>query len=231
MADNNIEDLKAPLLAAVGAADLALATVNEILLNLRERAELAGDRVEDRRAALTRLQERLPRSADDIRDRLSTDELRRAAEEFFDDATETYNNLVERGEAALERIKGQPELREAADRVEGYVDQAVELTQEALGSVSAQTRAVGERAAKLVGVDGCRAANQSVGWCLLDQLVNRSTQPLGSNREATVLGEALRVAERGDVLARSLAAKLSALGYRLRSRRIKQLGTALTYLS
>jgi len=153
MADNNIEDLKAPLLAAVGAADLALATVNEILLNLRERAELAGDRVEDRRAALTRLQERLPRSADDIRDRLSTDELRRAAEEFFDDATETYNNLVERGEAALERIKGQPELREAADRVEGYVDQAVELTQEALGSVSAQTRAVGERAAKLVGVD------------------------------------------------------------------------------
>ena len=153
MADNNIEDLKAPLLAAVGAADLALATVNEILLNLRERAELAGDRVEDRRAALTRLQERLPRSADDIRDRLSADELRRAAEEFFDDATETYNNLVERGEAALERIKGQPELREAADRVEGYVDQAVELTQEALGSVSAQTRAVGERAAKLVGVD------------------------------------------------------------------------------
>ena len=153
MADNNIEDLKAPLLAAVGAADLALATVNEILLNLRERAELAGDRVEDRRAALTRLQERLPRSADDIRDRLSADELRLAAEEFFDDATETYNNLVERGEAALERIKGQPELREAADRVEGYVDQAVELTQEALGSVSAQTRAVGERAAKLVGVD------------------------------------------------------------------------------
>ena len=33
MAENNptIEDLKAPLLAAVGAADLALATVNEIL--------------------------------------------------------------------------------------------------------------------------------------------------------------------------------------------------------
>jgi heparin binding hemagglutinin HbhA len=153
MADNNIEDLKAPLLAAVGAADLALATVNEILLNLRERAEFAGDRVEDRRAALTRLQERLPRSADDLRDRLSTDELRRAAEEFLGDATETYNTLIERGEAAIERLMGQPDFKEAAGRVEGYVDQAVELTQEALGSVSAQTRAVGERAAKLVGVD------------------------------------------------------------------------------
>ena len=155
MAENNptIEDLKAPLLAAVGAADLALATVNEILGTLRERAELAGDRMDDRRAALTRLQEELPKRREELRERLSTEELRKAADEFFADATQTYNTLVERGEAALERLKGQPEFREAAGRVETYVDQAVELTQEALGNVSAQTRAVGERAAKLVGVE------------------------------------------------------------------------------
>jgi heparin binding hemagglutinin HbhA len=155
MAENNptIEDLKAPLLAAVGAADLALATVNEILITLRERAELAGDRMDDRRAALTRLQEELPKRTEELRGRLTSEELRKAAEEFLADATETYNTLVERGEAALERLKGQPEFKEAADRVEGYVEQAVELTQEALGNVSAQTRAVGERAAKLVGVE------------------------------------------------------------------------------
>ena len=151
--ENTVEDLKAPLLAAVGAADLALATVNEILNTLRERAEVAGDRMDDRRAALTRLQEELPKR---------TEELRKAADEFLSDATTTYNSLVERGEAALERLMGQPELREAADKVEGYVDQAVdkvegyvdqavELTQDALGNVSAQTKAVGERAAKLVG--------------------------------------------------------------------------------
>jgi heparin binding hemagglutinin HbhA len=155
MAENNptIEDLKAPLLAAVGAADLALATANEILGSLRERAELAGDRMDDRRAALTRLQEELPKRREELREKLSTEELRKAADEFFADATQTYNTLVERGEAALERLKGQPEFREAAERVEGYVDQAVELTQEALGNVAAQTRAVGERAAKLVGVE------------------------------------------------------------------------------
>ena len=146
-----VEDLKAPLLAAVGAADLALATVNEILTNLRERAEVAGDKMDDRRAALTRLQENLPKRTEELRGKLSTEELRKAAEEFFTDATETYNSLVARGEAALERIKGQTEFKEAAGRVEGYVEQAVELTQEALGNVSAQTRAVGERAAKLVG--------------------------------------------------------------------------------
>ena len=150
---NTVEELKAPLLAAVGAADLALATVNEILSNLRDRAEVAGDRMDDRRAALTRLQEKLPRRSEDLRGKLTTEELRKAAEEFLDDATETYNSLVVRGEAALERLMGQQDFKEAADRVEGYVDQDVKLTQEALGSVSAQTRAVGERAAKLVGVD------------------------------------------------------------------------------
>jgi heparin binding hemagglutinin HbhA len=151
--ENTIEDLKTPLLAAVGAADLALATVNEIVTTLRERAEFAGDRMDDRRAALTRLQEELPKRTEELRGRLSTEELRKAADDFLVDATETYNSLVARGEAALERLKGQPEFKDAADRVEGYVDQAVELTQEALGNVSAQTRAVGERAAKLVGVE------------------------------------------------------------------------------
>ena len=159
MAENNptIEDLKAPLLAAVGAADLALATANTILAGLRERAELAGDRMDDRRAALTKLQEDLPRRTEELREelreRLTTEELRRAAEDFYADATQTYNTLVERGEMALARIMGAAELREVADSVAGYVDQAVELSQEALGNVSAQTRAVGERAAKLVGVE------------------------------------------------------------------------------
>jgi len=160
--NNNIEDLKAPLLAAVGAADLALATVNEILVSLRDRAEdartEASTRVEERRAALTKLQEDLPKRTEELRGKLTTEELRKAAEGFVEDATATYNSLVERGEAALERLRSQPEFKDAAARAEGYVDQAVELTQEALGNVSSQTRAVGERAAKLVGVDLPQAA-------------------------------------------------------------------------
>ena len=158
MAENpTIEDLKAPLLAAVGAADLALATVNEILASLRERAgdarTEAAERVEERRAALTKLQEDLPQRAEELRGKLSSEELRKAADNFVEDATATYNSLVERGEAALERLRNTPDFKDAAAQVEGYVDQAVELTQEALGNVSSQTRAVGERAAKLVGVE------------------------------------------------------------------------------
>ena len=81
------------------------------------------------------------------------DELRKAAEGYLEAATSRYNELVERGEAALERLRSQSGLEDASARAEGYVDQAVELTQEALGTVATQTRAVGERAAKLVGIE------------------------------------------------------------------------------
>ncbi|HEX7826496.1 MAG TPA: heparin-binding hemagglutinin [Mycobacterium sp.] len=160
MAEKNqptIEDLKTPLLAAVGAADLALATVNEIVVTLRERAEeAAGEakaRGEERRARLTKLQEELPTQIGELREKLSTDELRKAAEGYADAATTQYNKLVERGEEALARLRSQPAIEEAASRVESVTDQAVELTQDALGTVASQTRAVGERAAKLVGVE------------------------------------------------------------------------------
>lgn len=168
MAEKNqptIDDLKAPLLAAVGAADLALATVNEIVAALRERAEEARTdaeaRVDEARANLTKLQEELPGQVTEIRERLNSDELRKAAEGYAESATATYNRLVERGEAALERLRSQPGLEEAASRVESVTDQAVELTQDALGTVATQTRAVGERAAKLVGVELPKKAEQA----------------------------------------------------------------------
>src|SRR5277367_1361267 len=160
MADKNnpsIDDLKAPLLAALGAADLALATVNDLLLELRERAEETRtdtrSRVEESRARLTKLQEDLPEQLRDLRDRFTADELRSAAEGYVEAATSRYAELVERGEAALERLRSQSGIDDASARAEGYVDQAVELTQEALGTVASQTRAVGERAAKLVGIE------------------------------------------------------------------------------
>ncbi|MCV7219966.1 heparin-binding hemagglutinin [Mycolicibacterium elephantis] len=152
-----VDDLKAPLLAAVGAADLALERVNEIVATLRERAgdarSDARTTFEERRERISKLQEELPSQFEELRERLSSDELRKLAETYADAAQSTYNKLVERGEVALERLRSQPGLSDAAERVEGYTDQAVELTQEALGNVAAQTRAVGERAAKLVGVE------------------------------------------------------------------------------
>ena len=158
MAENsNIDDLRAPLLAALGAADLALATVNDLITTLRDRAEETRSetrtRVEERRARLSKLQEDLPEQFTELRERFTPEELRKAAEGYLEAATNRYNDLVERGEAALERLRSQRPFEDASARAEGYVDQAVELTQDALGTVASQTRAVGERAAKLVGIE------------------------------------------------------------------------------
>ncbi|HET9874656.1 MAG TPA: heparin-binding hemagglutinin [Mycobacterium sp.] len=158
MAENpTIDELRAPLLAAIGAADLALATMTDLVTNLRERAgearEDASSRVEESRARLTRLQEDLPDQFAELRERFTGDELRKAAEGYVDAATNRYNDLVQRGEAALERLRSQSRLEDASARGQDYVEQAVELTQEALGNVASQTRAVGERAAKLVGIE------------------------------------------------------------------------------
>ena len=158
MAENTtIDDLKAPLLAALGAADLALATVNDLLAELRERAEETRtdtrSRVEESRARLTKLQEDLPEQLRELRERFTADELRSAAEGYVEAATSRYNDLVERGEVALERLRSQAGFDDASARARESVDQAVELTQEALGTVASQTRAVGERAAKLVGIE------------------------------------------------------------------------------
>jgi heparin binding hemagglutinin HbhA len=155
--NQNIEDLRAPLLAALGAADLALATVNDLIVNLRERAEETRtetrSRVEERRARLSKLQEDLPEQLTELRERFTPEELRKAAEGYVEAATSRYNELVERGEAALDRLRSQRPFEDASARAQASVDQAVELTQEALGTVASQTRAVGERAAKLVGIE------------------------------------------------------------------------------
>ena len=86
-----IDDLRDPFLAAVGAVDLALEQLNEIIDALRERTEEArsdaSTRAEEARARLTKRRE-------ELRERLSGEELRNA-----------YQSLVERGEAVLERLR------------------------------------------------------------------------------------------------------------------------------
>src|ERR1700758_1756465 len=116
--NTSTEDLRAPLLAALGAADLALATVNDLLANLRERAEETRSetrsRVEERRARLSKLQEDLPEQLTELRERFTTEELRKAAEGYLDAATNRYNELVERGEIALERLRSQRPFEDAS---------------------------------------------------------------------------------------------------------------------
>jgi heparin binding hemagglutinin HbhA len=177
-----VDDLKAPLFAAVGAADLALERVNEIVAALRERAEEARtdatEAVEETRGRIAKLQD-LPElaqeRAQELRGRLSGDELRRAAEGYREQATELYNTLIERGEAALERLRNQPGFEERRAQAEKRFSETVELTQEALGNVASQTRAVGERAAALIGRDAPKKAESAKKAAPTKKAVKKAT--------------------------------------------------------
>lgn len=155
--NTSFEDLKTPFYVAVGAGDLALAAVADVVVKLRERAEEAaseaGARVDETRDRLRELSAELPTDVNELRDRFTPEELRKVAEAYLQVATDIYNNLAERGEEAIERIRSTPGIEENVTRAEGLVGNYAELTEQALGTVASQTRAVGERAAKLVGID------------------------------------------------------------------------------
>ena len=87
-----VDDLKAPLLAAVGAADLALERVNEIVATLRERAEEARTDANTARRGEPRPPDQAAGGPADpyrraARTASTSDELRKAAEGYADAAT------------------------------------------------------------------------------------------------------------------------------------------------
>ncbi|MEO9326602.1 heparin-binding hemagglutinin [Gordonia aurantiaca] len=167
----------APLYAAVGAGDFAITQVTEKITELRERTEAAAEtaqarlearytetkslvtelpetaqsRFDEIKTKLTSLQEEVPAEIEEIRGKLTAEELKKLADPYVEKATEFYNSLAERGEATLERLRTKPVVQENLSRVEKVYNEAVDLTEDALGVVSSQTRLVGERAAKLAG--------------------------------------------------------------------------------
>jgi heparin binding hemagglutinin HbhA len=137
---------RTPLLAALGAGDLAAKAVIEALNKARERAESAKSAAEA--ADLKK----------DLRDRLDPAELRKVVDAYTQSALNLYQFLAQHGEEALEKLKTQPGLQKALHQVEEAVETAQKrtgaaaadarvLADDVLGKVSRRTRAAGEKVA------------------------------------------------------------------------------------
>src|SRR5699024_242993 len=91
---NPIENVKTPLYAAVGAGDYALQAVSDVATKLRERAEERQSewrtksdewqaRADETRERIQSLPEDLPAQIDDLRERFTSEELRKVAEAYI----------------------------------------------------------------------------------------------------------------------------------------------------
>ncbi|MFT4127510.1 MAG: heparin-binding hemagglutinin, partial [Gordonia sp. (in: high G+C Gram-positive bacteria)] len=140
-----------------------------------------------------------PATIEELRGKLTAEELRKAAEPYLELATTFYNSLAERGEETVERLRQQPLVAEGLTRAEKTYNDAVDLTEDALGVVSEQTRAVGEQAAKLAGLVGVKAGEAS-------DAVVEAADGLGTVIEGAALDAAQVIEGAGDAVAEAGAA-------------------------
>lgn len=139
------EVARTPLLAVLGAGDYAVATVTKAVTDARARATAQAEDVQTRVAELPK--------------RLSSDSLRQLVADLRADAEERYAGFAERGEKTWGRIRKQPQVKNAISTIETYtdkfdarvdvlVDDAHDVAEKALSTVTRQTRSAGERAAR-----------------------------------------------------------------------------------
>ncbi len=162
-----VEALRTPLLAALGAGDMATQAVRDAVNKTRTRVNEGAD------AAKGAVDE-LPRDLAGVREKLDPAELRKLVDEYTEAAQKLYQKLADQGEDALTKLRAQPQVRKALDQVEEAIaalqdrvgdvaGDAREMADEVLAKVTRRTRSVGEktaRAAQQAGVDAAEAVTE-----------------------------------------------------------------------
>lgn len=143
-----IEQVRTPLLAALGAGDLAGKAVSEALAKAKEQV---SERTEAAKSAV----DELPTDLGGLREKLDPSELRKLLDTYTTAAANLYSYLAEHGEETLDKLRSQPQVKKALDQVEAaqhraedLASDARELADDVLGKVAKRTRSVGEKAAE-----------------------------------------------------------------------------------
>ncbi len=179
---------RTPLLAALGAGDLATKAVIEAL-------NKAKHTIDERTVAAKSAVDELPGDVAGLREKLEPAELRKLVDAYTQSALHLYTYLAEQGEATLGKLRAQPQVKKATAQVEGVVDAAQkraesaaadarDLADDVLGKVTRRTRSVGEKAA--IAIDDASEAIaetvEEVGGEVAHEV--RSTTRKAANRTA-----------------------------------------------
>ena len=162
-----LEQARNPLLAALGAGDVATQAFIDAVTRARtQMTERAGQA----RAAATEL----PTDVADLRGKLDPAELRKLVDQYADAAQKLYQYLTEQGEQTLDKLRTQPQFKRAFEqfdqaaqaaqqRAESAAGDVRELADEVLGKVGRRTRSTGEKAARTAEQAADDVAEQVLG--------------------------------------------------------------------
>ena len=157
-----VEALRTPLLAALGAGDLATQAVRDAVNKTRTR-------VNEGAGAAKGAVDELPRDLAGVREKLDPAELRKLVDEYTDAAQKLYQKLADQGEDTLTKLRSQPQVSKALDQVEEAIatlqervgdvaGDARDLADEVLAKVTRRTRSVGEKTARAAQATAADAA-------------------------------------------------------------------------
>ncbi|QWF79941.1 hypothetical protein [Amycolatopsis sp. CA-230715] len=149
-----LEQVRTPLLAALGAGNLASQAVVDAVSKAKERVNESSE-------AARKNFEEFPTDVESLREKLDPAELRKVIDEYTEAAIKLYNKLAESGEQAWDKIAAQPQVKKALeqledalqtaqDRVEEVTGDARERVDGVLGKVTKRTRSAGEKTARKV---------------------------------------------------------------------------------
>jgi heparin binding hemagglutinin HbhA len=124
-----VDQLRTPLLAALGAGNLASQAVVDAVSKARERVSEGGE------TARKNLEE-LPTEMTSLRERLDPAELRKVVDDYTEAALKLYNKLAETGEQAWDKFLAEPRVKSVLDQVE----EVLQTTQDRVGEVGTEAR-------------------------------------------------------------------------------------------
>jgi heparin binding hemagglutinin HbhA len=147
-----VEQLRTPLLAALGAGNLATQAVSDAVSKAKERVSESSE------AARKNIEE-LPSEVTTLREKLDPVELRKVIDDYTEAALKLYNKLAQSGEQAWDKFLAEPRVKTVLEQVEDVLQstqgrvgevstEARGKVEEVLGMVAKRTRTGGEKVAE-----------------------------------------------------------------------------------
>lgn len=192
-----VEQFRTPLLAALGAGDLATQAVVDVVNKARAQVVPNGGPggqfvdVEELRRRLDAAELRRLVDVDELRKLVEPEELRKLLDNYTKAAVELYKYLAEQGEGTYEKARTQPQVKRALEqldeavaqaqsRVEGVTGTARGFAEDVLSRVSRTTRSTGEKAAR-----GTQEAAAAAADTAADSVTEAGEKLASETRSAT----------------------------------------------